>query len=49
MTSFAKFLLDRDRLGHPFTLNYRGRSTHSTWLGAVISIGINVLVLIILA
>ena len=49
MTNFARFLLDRDRLGHPFSLNYKGRSTHNTWLGAVFSIGINVLVLIILA
>ena len=49
MSSFAKFLLDRDHLGQPFTLNFRGRSTHNTLLGAVFSIGINVLVLIILA
>ena len=48
-TSFAKFLLGRDRLGHPFSLNYCGSDTHKTWLGSILSIGIIVLVLIVLA
>ena len=48
MPSFAKFMLGRDRLGHPFSLNYGGSNTHKTWLGSILSIGINVLLLIIL-
>ena len=49
MPSFTKFLLGRDRLCHPFSLNYGGSDTHKTWLGTGLSLVINVLVLIILA
>ena len=49
MFSFAKFLLRRDRFGHPISVNYRGSETHQTWLGSLLSIGINFLVVFILA
>ena len=49
MISFREFFLGRDRLGHPFSLNYRGSETHQTWLGAALSMIINILVLVILA
>ena len=41
-------MLGQDRLGHHFSLNYKGVDTHQTRLGAVLSIGIKILVLIIL-
>ena len=49
MKGFTKFFLSRDRLGHPFSLNYLGSETHQTWFGAALSMVINILVLIILA
>ena len=48
MLRFTKFLLSQDRLGHPYSLNYRGSETHQTWLGTGLTLVINVLVLIIL-
>ena len=48
MASFTKFLLARDRLGHKFSLNYKGDESHKTWLGTSLSLFINILVLIIL-
>ena len=45
MFSFAKFLLRRD----PISVNYRGSETHQTWLGSLLSLGINFLVVFILA
>ena len=48
MRSVLKFILAQDRLGLPFNLNYKGSETHNTWLGTVLSIAINFLVLIIL-
>lgn len=46
---FTEFFLAQDRLGHPFSLTYEGRNSHQTWLGAVLSIGVNIFVLLILA
>ena len=48
MHRLTRFLLAQDRLGHPFSLNYEGSKTHKTWLGAGLSLVINILVLIIL-
>ena len=48
MFSLGSFLLRWDRLGHPFALNYKGETSHQTRLGAFLSIGISLLVLIIL-
>ena len=48
MLRFSKFLLSQDRLGHPYSLNYRGSETHQTWLGTGLTLVVNVLVLIIL-
>ena len=48
MLRLTKFLLGQDRLGHPFSLSYEGSETHKTWLGAGLSLVINILVLIIL-
>ena len=37
---FKDFLLSRDMLGHPISINYKGEGTHNTKLGAFVSIGI---------
>ena len=42
------FLLSRDELSHPVTMNYRGGDVFPTKLGAALSIGIKILVLIYL-
>ena len=47
-SGFANFILNQDRLGQGFSLNYRGNKTHRTWLGSVLSIATSVLVLVIL-
>ena len=44
--SFTSLLLSRDMLGHPLSINYKGSATFKTILGAILSIGIQVLVLI---
>lgn len=44
----ARFLLSQDRLGHRFSLNYKGKESHNTVLGTALSLAINILVLIIL-
>ena len=49
MKAFANFLLGQDRLGHRFSLNFKGRETHNTWFGTLISLIITILVLIILS
>ena len=46
--SFVGFLLKRDYLGHPVTLNYKGLSDHPTLLGATLTIMIKVMVLVYL-
>ena len=43
---FKSFLLSRDILGHPLSINYKGQAKFNTLLGAFLSIGIQVLVLI---
>ena len=42
------FLLSRDELSHPVTMNYRGSDVIPTKLGATMSVGIKILVLIYL-
>ena len=49
MKNFAHFLLGQDRLGHRFSLNFKGRESHNTWFGTIISLTVTVLVLIILS
>ena len=46
---FLKFILARDVLGHPITINYKGEDTYKTKIGAFLSIGVQVMVLIFLA
>ena len=46
---FLKFFLARDMLGHPITINYKGEDTYKTNIGAFLSIGVQVMVLIFLA
>ena len=46
---FLKFILARDVLGHPITINYKGEDTYKTKVGAFLSIGVQVMVLIFLA
>ena len=48
MASFLQFLLAQDRLGHHFSLSYKGRESHNTLLGAALSIVIKALVVVIL-
>ena len=43
---FASFLLERDTLGHAFSLKYKGKDAYMTPLGAFISITIQIMVLI---
>ena len=40
------FFLSRDLLGHQISVNYKGEGTFNTKLGAFLSLGILVLVLI---
>ena len=48
MRSFSKFLLSRDTLGHAYSLKYGGNDSYNTYVGAILSLGISVLVLIFL-
>ena len=41
-----KFLRDRDNFGFLFSLNYKGDETHQTYLGAIVSLAIKVVVLL---
>lgn len=43
---FVSFLLARDILGHPLSVNYKGQNKFNTKLGAFLSIGIRTLVLV---
>lgn len=47
MRGFTNFLLSQDRLGHRFSLLYRGKDSHQTWLGTTFTMAINILVLIV--
>lgn len=45
---FLSILLSRDELSHPVTMNYRGHENFRTVFGALLSIGIKIMVLIYL-
>ena len=45
---FLRFVLARDSLGHPITMNYRDNDNHPTFLGATLTIVIKSMVLIYL-
>lgn len=42
---FLSFLLARDNLGHPVTLNYKGNDNHPSCCGAILTISIKIMVL----
>ena len=46
---FLSFLLGRDVMGHSFSLTYKGNTSHPTMVGAVLTIGIQLLVVFQLA
>ena len=46
MGKLSSILMSRDRLGHPISVNYKGEDTHKTKIGAFLSIGIQVMVVI---
>ena len=48
MGKLSNILMSRDRLGHPISVNYKGEDTHKTKIGALLSIGIQVMVIIFL-
>ena len=41
----SSFLLNRDTMGHPIMLNYKGRESFPTMVGAILSLVIKALVL----
>ena len=45
----SDILKSHDRLGHPFSLNFKGSSAYKTWLGATVSMFINILIMVILS
>ena len=45
MKFLSSFLMSRDVLGHPLSVNYKGSDTFQTKLGAFISIGVQMAVL----
>ena len=45
MKSLSSFLMSRDVLGHPLSVNYKGSDTFPTKLGAFISMAVHFLVL----
>ena len=45
MKFLSSFLMSRDVLGHPLSVNYKGSDTFQTKLGAFISISVQALVL----
>ena len=47
MGSVASYLQSRDKFGHPFSVNYKGKKTFKTLFGAAITTIIQVLVLVI--
>ena len=44
MLKFLRLLLKLDRLGHTFSLNYKGEDTYQTILGSLLTIASTVLV-----
>jgi len=44
MSTFLAFFKDRDAHGTPVVLNFKGEETHKTWLGACLTIVINLIV-----
>ena len=44
-SKIGNFLLARDTLGYPFQVFYKGKASHETIVGAIVSICIKVLVL----
>ena len=43
---FSSFILRRDLLGHPVSINYKGESSYNTYFGSFLSIVIYALVLV---
>ena len=48
MKFISSFLTNRDNLGHPITVNYKGSDTYQTKLGGFFTIGIRAMMLIYL-
>ena len=48
MKFLSTFLINRDNLGHPITVNYKGSDTYQTKLGGFFTIGIRAMMLIYL-
>ena len=48
MGYFRQFLLSRDSFGYAYSLKYQGGDKYNTYVGAIISISISVLVLVFL-
>ena len=48
MKFLSSFLTNRDNLGHPITVNYKGSDTYQTKLGGFFTIGIRAMMLIYL-
>jgi len=46
MGKFLDFILSRDKLGHGLSVNYKGSDSHPTKLGALLSIGIQLMAMI---
>ena len=46
MKLFKEFFLGRDILGHSISINYRGNTSYNTYLGALLTIGVQMLVLV---
>ena len=44
MLRFLRLLLQLDRLGHSFSLNYKGKDTYQTMIGSLLTIASAVLV-----
>ena len=48
MGFLSQLILSRDSLGHAHSLKYQGSDKYNTYVGAVISIAISILVLVFL-
>ena len=48
MRSFSNFIRNRDAMGHPVTLNFKGNDTNPTILGGIISVAVRGLVVFFL-
>ena len=46
MKKFSNFLLDRDSLGQPYSVQYKGRTSYATLPGAILSMIIKFLVIV---